>query len=205
MFWHLIFFTFFWPKRPLEAKRPKRAQNGRFALMKTHILTPHLFHIFLAKTAETYLGSVGVGSFALKLCVFTRFCSPPELQCNKHLINYEEFGTCSPRLQDAPRYAAVKLCVFTKFCSPPGLQVNKHIVKREGLGTWWLRCPKMRCFKTTCFYEVLLASGAEAQQKLRKTLKIWHMFANITRIPKIGRFKTTCFYEVLLASGVAVQ
>ena len=71
MFWHLIFFTFFWPKWPLEAKRPKRSQNSRFAFMRTHILTPYLFHIFLVKTAETFLGSVGVGSFALKPRVFT--------------------------------------------------------------------------------------------------------------------------------------
>ena len=38
--------------------------------MNTHVLTPHLFHIFLAKTAETYLGPVDFGSFVLKLRVF---------------------------------------------------------------------------------------------------------------------------------------
>ena len=88
MFWHLSFFTYFWPKRPLEAKRPNSVQNSRFALMKTHVLTPHLFHIFLAKTAETYLGSVGFGSFALELHVFTWFCSPPGLQFNKNILKH---------------------------------------------------------------------------------------------------------------------
>ena len=131
MFWHLIFFTFFWPKRPLEAKTPKVAQNGRFALMNTHVLTPHLFHIFLAKTAETYLGSVDFGSFVLKLRVFTRFCSPPGLQFNKNHVKREGFCIFSSRLQDAPRYAALKLRVFTRFCSPPGLQCNKNLVKHE--------------------------------------------------------------------------
>ena len=103
--------------------------------MKTHVLTPNRFHVFLAKTAETYLGSVAFGSFALKLRVFRWFCSPPGLKLNKNSVKREGFGTCSPRLQDAPRYVALKLRVFTRFCSHPGLQLNKHIVKHKRFGT----------------------------------------------------------------------